>query len=161
MGSSMYIADEMGLPNGISNEDHEALLNILATAELIKKESGRLFEPLGITAAQFNVLILLLAQSEDGEMNQCELSRMLMVNRANVTGLVDRLEAQELVRRIADNGDRRANRVRLTDAGRAVAVEAQDLYLSRIHTIMNVLSRDQWRELSINLSRIRAQVAST
>lgn len=157
----MGISEEIGLPKGLTNEDHEALLNILATAELIKKESGRLFEPLGITAAQFNVLILLLAQTDDGRMSQRDLSRMLMVSRANVTGLVDRLEAQGLVMRTTDNGDRRATTVTLTDAGFEVAREADNLYISRIHTVMKVLGREQWRALSTNLTRIRTQLRTT
>jgi DNA-binding MarR family transcriptional regulator len=41
---------------------------------------------------------------------------MMMVNRANVTGLVDRLEKAGLVRRTA-TGDRRYNMIKLTDRG--------------------------------------------
>lgn len=157
----MSISDELGLPNGITNQDHEALLNILATADLIKKESTRLFEPLGITAAQFNVLILLLAQTGNGTINQRELSRMLMVNRANVTGLIDRLEKLGLVSRVADDNDRRANRVGLTVQGREIAGQAQELYLNRIHVIMGALDRGQWRDMSDALIGIRGRIRST
>ena len=114
----MSLSEELGFPRALANEDHEALLNILVTGEFLKKESSRLFEPLGITGAQFNVLILLLAQTEDGTMSQSDLGRLLTVNRSNVTGLVDRLEKLGLVARVSDNGDRRVNRVALTEEGR-------------------------------------------
>ena len=157
----MTLSEELGFPRGISHEDHEALLNILFTGEALKKESTRLFEPLGITAPQFNVLILLLVQTKDGAMSQSDLGRMLTVNRSNVTGLVDRLEKLGMVERVLDNGDRRVNRVALTPKGREIAQKAQDLYLGRVHTIMKVLGRDQWNAISASLTRIRKQMKST
>jgi DNA-binding MarR family transcriptional regulator len=156
----MSLSNELGFPRGLRNEDHEALLNILVTAELLRKESARLFAPLGITAAQFNVLILLFAQTEDGIMSQSDLGRLLTVNRSNVTGLVDRLEKLGLVRRLPDGGDRRVNRVALTAEGRDTAGRAQALYLERIHRTMEVLGPGEWRALSENLSRIRQQITS-
>jgi DNA-binding MarR family transcriptional regulator len=47
-----------------------------------------------------------------------DLSGVLMVSNGNVTGIVDRLEAEGLVARAAVEGDRRATRVRLTARGR-------------------------------------------
>ncbi len=46
-----------------------------------------------------------------------ELSRRLMVTSGNVTGLIDRLVAEGLVQRSPVPNDRRANLVRLTEAG--------------------------------------------
>ncbi len=46
-----------------------------------------------------------------------ELSRRLMVTGGNVTGLIDRLVAEGLVQRSPMPNDRRANLVRLTEAG--------------------------------------------
>ena len=157
----MALGDELAFPRGITHEDHEALLSILVTGELLKKESSRLFAPLGITAAQFNVLILLYAQTEDGAMSQSDLGRLLTVNRSNMTGLVDRLQKLGLAKRILDQDDRRVNRVALTVEGREIARKAQELYLGRIHTIMKVLSRDQWNALTDSLARIRKQIKTT
>jgi DNA-binding MarR family transcriptional regulator len=160
-GVVMSLSEEIGFPRALANEDHEALLNILVTGEFLKKESTRLFEPLGITGAQFNILILLLAQTEDGTMSQSDLGRLLTVNRSNVTGLVDRLEKLGLVVRVSDNGDRRVNRVSLTEEGRKTAHQGQELYLGRIHTIMKALNREEWRILSVMLSKIRHQARAT
>ena len=154
----MGLSEELGFPRRLTNEDHEALLSVLVTAELLKKESTRLFTPLGITGAQFNVLILLHAQTEDGTMSQSDLGRLLTVHRSNVTGLVDRLEAQGLVRRQDDQNDRRVYRVALTEAGRDTARLAEDLYLNRIHGIMSVLEPGDWSVLSSALEKIRTRV---
>ena len=154
----MALSEELGFPRRLINEDHEALLGILVTAEILKKESTRLFAPLGITGAQFNVLILLHAQTEDGTMSQSDLGRLLTVHRSNVTGLVDRLEAQGMVRRQDDQKDRRVYRVALTELGRDTARRAEELYLSRIHGIMSVLEPEDWRALSSTLGKIRTRV---
>jgi DNA-binding MarR family transcriptional regulator len=155
----MGLSEELGFPRRLINEDHEALLGVLVTAEILKKESTRLFAPLGITGAQFNVLILLHAQTEDGTMSQSDLGRLLTVHRSNVTGLVDRLEAQGLVRRQDDQKDRRVYRVALTDSGRETARRAEELYLSRIHGIMSVLEPREWKALSSALGKIRTRVS--
>jgi DNA-binding MarR family transcriptional regulator len=151
----MGLSEELGFPRRLINEDHEALLSVLVTGELLKKESTRLFAPLGITGAQFNVLILLYAQTEDGTMSQSDLGRLLTVHRSNVTGLLDRLERLGLVRRLDDENDRRVYRVALTERGRETARKAENLYLGRIHAIMSVLDPEEWRALSVSLEKIR------
>ncbi len=155
----MGLSEELGFPRRLVNEDHEALLGILVTAEMLKKESNDLFAPLGITGAQFNVLILLHAQTEDGTMSQSDLGRLLTVHRSNVTGLVDRLERQGLVRRLDDEKDRRVYRIALTAEGREKVRRAEELYLERIHALMGGLEPREWRALSDALGRIRARAA--
>ncbi|MFJ4653967.1 MarR family winged helix-turn-helix transcriptional regulator [Nocardia sp. NPDC088792] len=52
------------------------------------------------------------------ELSIGELARVCGVSSRNVTGLVDTLERNELVRRVPDPYDRRSVRVAITDAGR-------------------------------------------
>ncbi|MFI1919075.1 MarR family winged helix-turn-helix transcriptional regulator [Nocardia sp. NPDC020380] len=54
----------------------------------------------------------------DHELSIGELARACGVSSRNVTGLVDTLEGNELVRRVPDPRDRRSVRVAITDAGR-------------------------------------------
>ncbi|MEM1274143.1 MAG: MarR family transcriptional regulator [Pseudomonadota bacterium] len=49
-----------------------------------------------------------------------EISGLLRVSNGNITGIVDRLADEGLLVRVAVPGDRRAQRVRLTDKGRDV-----------------------------------------
>jgi DNA-binding MarR family transcriptional regulator len=156
----MGLSEELGFPKRFANEDHEALLSVLVTGELLKKESSRLFAPLGITGAQFNVLILLYAQTEDGTMSQSDLGRLLTVHRSNVTGLVDRLEKLGLVQRLDDHSDRRVNRISLTETGKETARKGEELYIGRIHAIMSALGPEEWRTLSSSLEKIRHRMKS-
>ncbi|BET67743.1 hypothetical protein ASA1KI_26610 [Opitutales bacterium ASA1] len=102
------------------------VVQTLRTSSALLRESRRLFRPLGLTEAQFNVLNL-LAAAKDG-MTQSELGEVLVVDRSNVTGLVDRMERAGWVKRGDVPGDRRAHRVVLTAKGRRLWDKAADLY---------------------------------
>src|SRR6185437_10521885 len=54
------------------------------------------------------------------------VAALLGCDNSNVTGLVDRLEAQGLVARRASDEDRRVKHIVLTDAGRAVRNQLLD-----------------------------------
>ena len=68
-----------------------------------------------LTSAQLNTLLVLRAAGPEGLL-MGEIGRRLVVTKANVTGLIDRLERQGMVVR-AENADRRATVVHLTEAG--------------------------------------------
>ena len=57
----------------------------------------------------------------DGVTSPVLIARRLRVNRAVVTGLLDRMEQRGLVRREADPGDRRRQRIVMTPAGAAAS----------------------------------------
>lgn len=94
---------------------YPALLQLLRTSETLWNASRIFFERWRLSPSQFNVLNL-LSIHPDG-LSQSELSRQLIMHRSNVTGLIDRLEARQLVRRRDTATDRRAYRVVLTAAG--------------------------------------------
>ncbi len=112
---------------------YQALLQLLRTAETIWNSSRIFFARWDLSPAQFNLLNL-LPESPDG-LTQSELSRELLTHRSNITGLVDRLEARGLVRRQDQVGDRRAWRVVLTPAGRALAAEILPHYYRAAETV--------------------------
>jgi DNA-binding MarR family transcriptional regulator len=75
----------------------------------------RLDREFGVTLPKFDVMAALLRHPAG--MTMTEVSRELMVSNGNVTGIVDRLVAEELVTRITNAEDRRATFVRLTSKG--------------------------------------------
>jgi DNA-binding MarR family transcriptional regulator len=83
---------------------------------------------------------------------------MLLVNRSNVTGLVDRMEQAGWVERTADAEDRRVKRVRMTPAGREVLVRAQKAYFARIEEVMGVLPTEAHARLCRMLERVRERL---
>jgi DNA-binding MarR family transcriptional regulator len=105
----------------------------MATADAFLRESQRLFRPLGLTASQYNVLNVLAPRA--GGMSQRELSDVLVVDRSNVTGLLDRMEKAHWVRRADDPYDRRVYRITLTSAGRKLWEKVTPRYLKMVEQV--------------------------
>ncbi|SHO66683.1 MarR family transcriptional regulator, transcriptional regulator for hemolysin [Pseudoxanthobacter soli DSM 19599] len=68
--------------------------------------------------------LMMLARYGDG-IPQKDLADLVGVEGPTIVRVVDGLEQEGLIRRDADAADRRVKLIRLTDAGRAVAAEAE------------------------------------
>ena len=101
-------------------EHPEALrlwLRLLTCAQLVEKRvRGGLREDFATTLPRFDLMAQLERVPEGLLMS--ELSRRMMVTGGNVTAITDQLVTEGLVERVAVEGDRRAQRVRLTPRGR-------------------------------------------
>jgi DNA-binding MarR family transcriptional regulator len=106
------------------NDGHDALrvhLRIATCYNLLMREARRrVGARWQLTLPQFDVLAELTRAGKRG-FTFLELSRLLLVTSGNLTGIVDRLEARGLVRRVPDQTDRRVVRVSLTSKGRAMS----------------------------------------
>ena len=154
----MGLQEELGFPNPIMNHEHETVLNIVLTVEMLAKEGDRMLRAFGLTDSQFNILILLKYQANNKEVNQTQLGRMLLVNRSNVTGLVDRMEQAGWVERKAEPGDRRVKRVRLTRAGSQLLEKAEKVYFDKIKSAMSDIPKETLDTLCNTLEVLRDRV---
>jgi DNA-binding MarR family transcriptional regulator len=102
------------LPAATSAE--RAFVNLIQLGDRLHKQDDAFFRPYGLSSAQYNVLRIVEGAGEP--LPQREIASRLLVTRANVTGLVDKLEATGYLERTADQ-DRRVRLVRLTPKGRA------------------------------------------
>lgn len=152
---TMGLREELGLPNPIRNLPHEAALSVVLTSDLLNKEADRLLRGFGLTEAQFNVLMLLGHQAGPEGLSQTELSRFLLVNRANVTGLVDRMEQSGLIVRTSAPGDRRLKQIRMTRNGKDTLAKAEAAYFGRIQETFGALAEGERKGLIRALERIR------
>jgi DNA-binding MarR family transcriptional regulator len=93
-------------------------LRMLSTTKLISTEiRRRLRAEFGATLPQFDLMAQLYR--EEGGLRLGEISKRTMVTNGNITGLVERLEADGLVVRETPDGDRRVTVARLTQRGSA------------------------------------------
>jgi DNA-binding MarR family transcriptional regulator len=74
----------------------------------------------GLTFPRYEALVMLLFRPGHA-VPMSRMSEWLMVHPTSVTNTIDRLEGQQLVRRVPHPTDRRALLVELTDAGRDLA----------------------------------------
>ncbi|MFC1582625.1 MarR family winged helix-turn-helix transcriptional regulator [Planctomycetota bacterium] len=152
----MNLKDELGLQKGFESPNHEGLLSVFFTGELIRKQGRDFFKEFGLTEIQFNILSLIHYQAEPGRgLNQNELSRMMLVNRSNMTGLIDRMEKAGLVRRVEIPRDRRFNEIRVTPKGSRLYKQVEDGYMESVDQVMGVLTENERKSLVGMLGRLR------
>ena len=95
---------------------HEAVVGLMRTADLIRRQAAALIEPHGITLQQFNVLRILRGAGDEG-LPTLEVAERMIEQTPGVTRLLDRLEAKELVRRQRCPKDRRQHLCWITTKG--------------------------------------------
>lgn len=131
----------------------EAILNLLRTADQYQNRFGRLFRKYNITGSQYNVLRIL--RGEGKPIPSLEIaSRMVQVVPA-ITGIIDRLEKQELVERQRCSHDRRIVYVKLTGKARQLLrkIDQPDLDLHK--QLIGHLTRKELKELNRLLEKAR------
>ena len=100
-----------------------------AAAKAMNRLARDALAPHGITPSQYAVMRGLYERSGQ---TGAEISATLFIDSATLTGVLDRLERAQLVTRLPDGGDRRVNRLELTDGGRAL-MPALDAAIERVN----------------------------
>jgi DNA-binding MarR family transcriptional regulator len=127
-------------------------LRLLRTSRAIEAELRRRFAAEFATTLPKFAVMAALSRAPNG-MKMSELSRHLMVSNGNVTGIIERLVAEEIVERLAQAGDRRATCVRLTDKGRSRFAAMAAAHAGWIAAILRDLSGAEVETLSRLLGR--------
>jgi DNA-binding MarR family transcriptional regulator len=136
--------------------EQEAILNILRTNDQFQNRFGRLFRQFGLTSSQYNVLRILRGESRP--LPSLEIAdRMIQVVPA-ITGLIDRLEKQQLVCRQRSTDDRRIVYVDLTDKARRLLKKMDEPVLRLHRELIGHLSRHELTELSRLLEKSRQSI---
>ena len=91
------------------------MFGLLHAAQAVEGRMEEAFASVGLSTARFGVLGQLVQAGEPLPLS--EIAARLSCVRSNMTQLVDRLEADGLVRRVNDPDDRRSIRAELTPAG--------------------------------------------
>jgi DNA-binding MarR family transcriptional regulator len=100
-----------------------AVTSIMRAQQILLARLNALLSPLGITFPRYEALML-LSFSRAGALPLGKIGERLQVHRTSVTNIIDKLEADGLVRRIPHEADRRATLAEISEAGRRVAAEA-------------------------------------
>jgi DNA-binding MarR family transcriptional regulator len=94
-----------------TNKKLEIARLFLEVNKILKHSMRRSFEDIGITLPQSLVIGALF---KFGEMKISELSRRLNLSNSTISGIIDRLEKQQLVKRTRSEEDRRIVYVKVT-----------------------------------------------
>lgn len=117
-----------------------------------------------VSSGRFTVLMLLFKRQtlaeKDGVITPAELADMAGCTRATMTGLIDTLERDDLVKRVPDEKDRRMMTVSLTAKGQALLKKMLPGHFKRLAKIMSCLSEPERKTLVKLLGKISEQVSA-
>lgn len=132
----------------------QLMLQLMLTREAVVRVQERLFEGHGLTIQQYNVLRIVRGGPAKGHPIY-EIERRMIYRFANVTRLVDRLEVQGLLKRVADPKDRRVSRVLITPKGRRLMERLDEPVQTMATRLTSCCPEDECLALAAQLERIR------
>lgn len=136
----------------------EAALGLIRTTDVIRRRTGEMIEPEGVTVQQYNVLRILRGAGPSG-LPTLEIATRMVEQTPGITRLLDRLESKRLVHRERCPEDRRQVTCRITDAGLDLlgrldpAVDAAD------DLLLGTLTQTEMKQLIRLLDRIRQDLS--
>lgn len=111
-----------------------------------------MLEEKALTPSQLHTLVWL---GVDGPLTMGELARRLCITDKTVTGVVDRLERAELVRRVREDEDRRVIRVALSEEGKRIHAAMRAGMVKKVERFLELLEPDEKAVLFRVLERLQ------
>ncbi len=106
-----------------------AIRELVRCYQAFESYSSRHVRSLGLTSSQFDIIATL---GNTPGMTFKELGEKTLITKGTLTGVVDRMEAKKLVRRVASTTDGRCQIVQLTPKGEAVFAEVFPAHLAHV-----------------------------
>lgn len=132
----------------------ECQLNLILTYDRLHSHFAKRMAQFGLAKSNFNILMILRHSGPEG-LQLHELGELLIVSRANVTGLVDHLEQKGYVTRVVDETDRRVRYARITQKGEELIDQVAPRHHREVRRVMDELSEEEKRELIRLLRKVR------
>ena len=136
----------------------EVLLNFIRTYDALMDHFSKWMLAYGLSPAVFNMLMI-LSRSSGKKLKQHEISKLLLVSRANVTGLVNTLVRKGLAEREPDEKDRRAWRITITEKGKTLLETYLPHHYAEVSRIFSGFSRAEKKELNRLICKFKQGVA--
>jgi len=125
--------------------------------------AGASLQRTGLTRARWQLLLRLMAEERRGNiagMSPTELSRCQHVSKNTVSALLRGLEESGLIERTVDPRDRRAFRIRLTEAGRNLVQQSAATHLREVNRLADGLSPEERARLVELLEKLHHRLAA-
>lgn len=122
---------------------------------IIKQKGREILTEYKITPPQFVALQWLF---EDGDMTIGELSTKMYLAFSTTTDLVDRMEKNELVKRVRNEEDRRVVRIHLLEEGERIIEEVIQQRQTYLKTILNTFSMEEVEVLQKSLEKLHQEM---
>ena len=152
------ILEEIRQTRPFATQQEEAALNIVRTADALKRGGELLFRRHGITSAQYNVLRILRGAGDRG-LHCSGIAERMITAEPDITRLLMRMERLGLLMRQRDSADRRMVTAIATELGLQLLVELEAPLRRLQERQFALLSQDEIDALIDGLEKVRAGVA--
>jgi DNA-binding MarR family transcriptional regulator len=133
--------------------DEKVLMAIVRAAEIFRRNHSGIFRNYGLSFPQYNVLRVLEA-SRNGRNKISDVSRIMLVPGANITGIAKRLEKDGFIIKKSDAADDRVTILEITPKGKRTLKHIVKEKDERLELMLKNLSENQKLELLDKVKRI-------
>jgi DNA-binding MarR family transcriptional regulator len=133
--------------------DEKVLMAVVRTAEAFKRSVSSTFKKYRLSFPQYNVLRVLDA-STNGQSRITNVSRIMLVPGANMTGIAKRLEKGGFITRISDPSDERVTVLKITPKGKSTLAKIEQERDQHMHAMLKGFSAEDKRELLEKVRRL-------
>jgi MarR family 2-MHQ and catechol resistance regulon transcriptional repressor len=133
-------------------------LDLLYTYDVFHQASARYMADFGLSKSSLNILMLLRHGPREG-LQLHELGELLLVSRANITGVVDSLEDKGWVERSVDPTDRRVRYAHITSKAEALLDEFMPVHYRHLAALFQDLTPEEKETVSVLLRKARRSMA--
>ena len=151
--SPMPVKEEIKQSRPFRSKSQEAIVALLRTTDLLKRHLTRTVEAEGITLQQYNVLRILRGSHPDPLLT-LEIADRMIEHAPGITRLLDRLEAQKLIRRKRCSDDRRRVHCWITAKGLKI-LSALDEPMDEADDVIEEIGKKKVDQLVQLLDEIR------
>jgi MarR family 2-MHQ and catechol resistance regulon transcriptional repressor len=144
---------------GFDLPSNETALNLLYTYDVFHQLTSRYMAEFGLAKSAFNILMLLRHGQPEGMLLH-DLGELLLVSRANITGLIDHLQKSGYVKRVVDVHDRRARYARLTTQGEELLDGFVPQYFEKMADMLRDLTNEEKESLIALLKKTRRSMTA-
>ena len=137
-----------------SSPQEEALLTLVRAADQLQRAIQRYFKPAGLTATQYNVLRILRGARPTGLTCSAIGDRMITAE-PDITRLLGRLKAQELLCQQRDTHDRRVVWTRISEKGLDVLASLDGLVDQAPKELLKELTPAELKDLTRILKKVQ------
>jgi DNA-binding MarR family transcriptional regulator len=135
------------------NLDENIMMAVVRAAETFKRMVSVIFRKYDLSFPQYNVLRVLDA-SKGGQSRITDVSRIMLVPGANMTGLAKRLEKNGFIVRKSDPSDERVTVLEIMPKGKKVLANIEKDRDDYLHAMLKGFPEQEKREILDKVKRL-------
>jgi DNA-binding MarR family transcriptional regulator len=147
------LKEELGKSGPFESPEQDAMLNCMRTADRLGHAASAVLRAVELSSSQYNVLRILRGV---GKPMACqEIAGRMITRDADLTRLLDRLEARGLISRQRQSEDRRVVKTVITEAGLSLLAELDEPVNAAHHRLLGHMGPERLALLSELLEMAR------